>query len=442
MMVRRVVSMSAVAAALVLMLGGCRHRYDNPISKKTDQPDKQLFDKAIDDLEHNRFEVARMEFTTLINAYDSSEYLAKAKLGLADSWFRQGDAHGLAEAEAEYKDFILFYPTMEEAAEAQSKICDIHYDQMEKADRDSQHTIRAEQECKQVLIQFPNSKFAPGVEQKLRNIQQNLADGEMKVAKFYLTKGSLFPAANRLQTLVDNYPLYSDAPLALWYAAQAYGTLGDRWEHQEAALLSKLVHDYPLSPYDESAKERLKELKVPIPEADPVAEARMKYEQENRGHISLLSRFFGAFSQGPNLAYAAKSGTPTMEPMRPEIPANVPAVAAGALGTSGDITVSVPADASALDANPDARTAATPAGNAASAAAAPATNPALPAAAAQTPGDINPAANAAQPAPRQNAGAKTRKRPKISSKPTKAPKKPKGQPASAAPLPSAAAPKQ
>ena len=45
-----------------------------------------------------------------MNTYDTSEYLAKAKLAIADSWFREGGSHGLAQAEAEYKDFILFYP--------------------------------------------------------------------------------------------------------------------------------------------------------------------------------------------------------------------------------------------------------------------------------------------------------------------------------------------
>ena len=83
------------------------------------------------------YEVARITLNTLINTYDTSEYLAKAKLAIADSWYREGGAHGLAQAEAEYKDFILFYPTMEEAAESQWKVCEIHYKQMEKADRDT-----------------------------------------------------------------------------------------------------------------------------------------------------------------------------------------------------------------------------------------------------------------------------------------------------------------
>ena len=146
----------------VLMLAsGCAHKYENPITKDTQQPDKVLFDTSVDDIEHGRYERARLTLQTMMNTYDNSEFLAKAKLAYADSWYREGGSHGLAQAEAEYKDFILFYPQMEEAAEAQEKICKMQYQQMDKADRDPTHAIRAQDECRQLLTQFPNSKFAP-----------------------------------------------------------------------------------------------------------------------------------------------------------------------------------------------------------------------------------------------------------------------------------------
>src|SRR4051812_46157300 len=149
MMVRNTIYKAALLAALAVLLTSCglrRHKYDNRITKDTQQPDKVLFDAAIDDIEHSRFERARLTLQTLMNTYDTSEYLAKAKLAIADSWFREGGAHGLAQAEAEYKDFILFYPTLEESAEAQEKVCMIHYRQMEKPDRDMMHALRAEEE--------------------------------------------------------------------------------------------------------------------------------------------------------------------------------------------------------------------------------------------------------------------------------------------------------
>src|ERR1700694_1003194 len=165
---------------LVTSCGFRRKKYENPITKDTKQPDKVLFDRSIDDIEHGRYEVARITLNTLINTYDQSEFLAKAKLAVADSWFREGGAAGLAQAEAEYKDFILFYPTMEEAAESQNRICMIHYKQMEKADRDPDNALRAEQECRNLLTQFPNSKFAPQTEQRLREIQEVLGEAEMR----------------------------------------------------------------------------------------------------------------------------------------------------------------------------------------------------------------------------------------------------------------------
>src|SRR5580658_957153 len=157
---------------VLLLASGCIKKYDNPITKDTQQPDKVLFDTSVDDIEHGRYERARLTLQTMMNTYDTSEYLAKAKLAVADSWKREGGAHGLAQAEAEYKDFILFYPNMEEAAEAQYKICDMQYQQMDKADRDPVHARLTEVECKDVLLKWPNSHNASMAADKLRQIQE------------------------------------------------------------------------------------------------------------------------------------------------------------------------------------------------------------------------------------------------------------------------------
>src|ERR1700685_4469666 len=210
MMYPRILHNLIAVAALAALLSSCgirRHKYADPIAKVTEQPDKVLFDRAINDIENSRYEIARLTLQTLINTYDSSEYLAKAKLAIADSWFREGGAHGLAQAEAEYKDFELFYPNMEEAAEAQERVCDIHYKQMDKADRDPVHAVRAEDECRQLLLQYPNSKFIPEVQQLLRNIQESIGEGEFQVGYYYHKRGSNPAASNRLQRLVDQYPL-------------------------------------------------------------------------------------------------------------------------------------------------------------------------------------------------------------------------------------------
>ncbi len=73
----------------------------------------------------------------------------------------------------------------------------------------------------------------------------------------------------------------------------------------------------------------------------------------------MFSTMWGIFAKGPGeqIRVAAKSGTPAMTPLHPEVPASVPGspVLAGT-APSADVTVStVPASSSALDTKPDAR---------------------------------------------------------------------------------------
>src|SRR5438105_9588567 len=261
-------SLILLAAMVSLLSTSCfrKKKYENPITKDTLQPDKVLFDKAIADIERSRFEVARLTLNTLMNTYDTSEYLAKAKLLIADSWYREGGSHGMAQAEAEYKDFILFYPNMEESAEAQEKVCMIHYKQMEKADRDPKHALRAEEECRLVLTQFPNSKFAPQAQQLLRNIQEVLAQREYVVGSLYHHKGSFPAAANRLQYVTDQYPLFSSADEALMKLGESYGKMGARFTDKSAAAYARIVKDYPLSPLADEARSRLEQMEHRIAE--------------------------------------------------------------------------------------------------------------------------------------------------------------------------------
>lgn len=395
-MLQRLIRSSVAVSALLVLLSGCgirRHKYDNPINKDTQQPDKVLFDAAIKEIEHSRFDRGRLLLQTLMNTYDTSEYMAKSKLAIADAWYREGGAHGMAQAEAEYKDFILFYPNMEEAAEAQQKICKMQYDQMEKADRDPTHALRAEDECRQLLIQFPNSKFAPQATQMVRNIQEVLADKEFRVGSFYHTKGSFPSAANRLRGVADQFPLYSAADESLWLAADSYQRMGDRFETKQVDALSRLVKDYPLSPHADEAKARLQAMNRPVPEADQVAYARQKYELENRSKRGLMSKVWGPFSGRPDLTASAKSGSPQMTGFRPQIPDTVPATAAGAQTGVTDVTAGVSADPNAINTNPEARAAGAPADNGA-APATPAAAAPMPAAVTRTGVDLNTASEA------------------------------------------------
>jgi outer membrane protein assembly factor BamD len=315
------------AAFSLALLSSCIHKkYETPIAKQTQQPDKILFDSAMHDIERGRYEIARISLQTLMNTYESSEYLAKAKLAIADSWFREGGGNGLAQAEAEYKDFQLFYPQMEESAQAQKRICDIHYKQMDKSDRDVIQTLRAETECKDLITQYPNSKFVPEATQELREVQESLAAHEFAAGDYYHSRSMNPAAANRLNALADQYPLYSGAALALYEAGDSYSKMGPRFRKNASEMFDRIVRDYPTSPQVKLATKRLEEMEMPVPPASQAALERAKWEQENAKKVGIVGKTMSLVKGGPDLSHAARSGAPTMTDPKKTIPYSIPVV--------------------------------------------------------------------------------------------------------------------
>ena len=290
------------------------------ISKSTSadnnaQPDKILYDRAVDDIKHGRHEIGRLNMQTLINTYPDSDYLAKAKLAIADSYYKEGGTSNLALAISGYKDFIVFFPFLPEATYAQMQVAMAHFRQMEKPDRDRTQALDAEEEFQTFLEKYPNDPLAPQARQDLREVQEVLAEGDYRIGYYYYVKGDKRAAATRLLTVTSRYPLYSKSDSALWMM----GDIFEKSEHKEVAAryYTRIVKDYPLSSMVPDAKQKLKELGAPIPQPDPAALAWMK-EEENapRPHSSLIKKPLGLMKNGPTaeLSAAAKYGMPNMEP--------------------------------------------------------------------------------------------------------------------------------
>ena len=101
-MLRKIVF--SIMLATLMLVAGCRHaKVQNPIANvDSKQPDKVLYDRAMDAMKHGKYTVARTLLETLINTYPDSEFIARAKLSVGDSWYAEGGTAALQQAEAEY----------------------------------------------------------------------------------------------------------------------------------------------------------------------------------------------------------------------------------------------------------------------------------------------------------------------------------------------------
>jgi outer membrane protein assembly factor BamD len=229
---------------------------------------------------------------------------------------------------------------MPEAAEAQLKIANIHYQQMEKADRDYTHAKRAEDEYRKMILQFPDSKLVPEAKQRLLEVQEVLGEREFEIGRFYYLRESYPASIARLQSLVDKYPLYSRADEALYLLGQNYeGQIArirsaptcdvhnlprgcareadkaryiDSLSKQAGDAYAKILTRYPIMDRSDDAKRRLAALHQPIPRATKAAVAQNKAEDASRREATTLQKFMGLIKKGPDVAQASKVGDPTL----------------------------------------------------------------------------------------------------------------------------------
>ena len=382
-MSRRISLLVALGTLLALTAACTNKKSVNPLANVgSKQPDKVLFDKAMDAMRHNRFDVARLTLQTLINTYPDSEFIARAKLAVGDSWYAEGGTAALAQAEQEYSDFEIFFPNMPEASEAQLKIANIHYQQMEKADRDYTHAKRAEDEYRKVILQYPDSKLVPEAKQRLLEVQEVLADREFGIGRFYYLRQSYPASIARLQSLVEKYPLYSRADEALYLLGQDYegqlarirsaptcdthdlprGCLreetksryiGDLTKHASEAY-DKILTRYPMMDRSDDAKKRLAALHQPIPRPTKAMVAQNKAELASRNETTMAQKFMGIIKKGPDVAAAAHKGEPTLTDPEPVAATNVVRgeafAAAGVSEKTASVEIVKPDQPSAADA--------------------------------------------------------------------------------------------
>ncbi|RSL17802.1 Beta-barrel assembly machine subunit BamD [Edaphobacter aggregans] len=299
-------------------------------------PDRQLYDKALDATKKGHFDVARLTLQTLLNTYPDSQYQMKAKLAIADSWYREGGTAALTQAESEYKDFITFFPNAPEAAEAQMRVGDIYFRQLDKPDRDYSKAVHAQEEYRLMLQQFPESTLVPQAKQRLREVQEVLATRESDIASYYASRENWPATIARYQTVVDTYPLFShmdDVLVGLGdsYEAEARfirnmklpedakARLEKIYDERAADAYRKVVLEHSASAHVEDARDRLAAMNLPIPNPTPEQAAASAALENSRRQYALKDRAKLLILRQPDVVMAARDGEPPLADPKPTL---------------------------------------------------------------------------------------------------------------------------
>ena len=254
-----------IIAAIALTLGACRHGGPRPIRPAVDPEltkltKEQVFDRGEEQFARKKYQRARTYYSYIYENYPNDPLGRRALLRVADTYYAQGDAVNLVEAQYKYRDFINRYPGSDRADYAMLQIAMVGYKQMERPDRDQQKTREAVEKFNDMIKAFPNSALRPEAEKRLQDALDRLAKHEHIIARFYIKRGSYQAAILRLNGLVDAYPNYRERDAVFYDLGTALAGLGRKAEAR--LYFERVISEFPKSDYADKAKRRLDQMKA------------------------------------------------------------------------------------------------------------------------------------------------------------------------------------
>lgn len=253
-------------------LKGDGDKYEDLTGTVAPGRDRELFEEAAKQIRKGNHETGRLLFNTIITTYPDSTFLPMAKLAIADSFYLEGTSSALIQAAAAYQDWLTFFPTHPLSDRVMLKIGECDMRQMGLPDRQITNARRAEQRLKAGLQQFPNSMIRNRFEERLQEVQENLAMHDLGVGNFYYGRyknqnGGLKGAQSRYREIVQKYPKFSRMDEVLFKLADTY--VQEEEPDEAAKYLQRVVRDYPNCDFAERAKEQLTVIGGTVPQPDP-----------------------------------------------------------------------------------------------------------------------------------------------------------------------------
>ena len=171
---KKLILIGAAAMMVVLITGGCGKKKDLSLSPEDMGTDKEIYEKAKKRIRSNP-EKARLLFKEVMHLYPDSIYARRAKIGIADSYYRQKDAAALVMAAAEYQEYVNLYPNSPDAVYAKYQIAMCYTRQMKSAGRDQTNTHKAIKALENMIRQYPGTNEAEEAKKQLEKARQRLA---------------------------------------------------------------------------------------------------------------------------------------------------------------------------------------------------------------------------------------------------------------------------
>lgn len=215
---------------------------------------QKLYAAAKDNLNEGDFEKAIKLYETLESRYPYGRYAQQAQLEIAYAYYKDNEPiSAIAACDRFIKlhpnhpnvDYAYYLKGLANFVEDESLLSQLSNQDM--AERDPKAARDSFLSFKELITRFPESKYAPDAQARMKYLVNAIAGNEVFVAKYYLRREAYIAAANRAKSVVNGYPEAPAVEEALAVMVVAYDKLGINDLRDDALRVLKL--NYPKSKY-------------------------------------------------------------------------------------------------------------------------------------------------------------------------------------------------
>lgn len=238
---------AALVALAAAVLGACSSSSKNPIDPN--DPNR-LYAEAKEELSNGAYERAIKGFEKVEAAASGTLLGQQALLDQAYAQWRSGER---VTALATTDRFLRLHPSSPAYDYALYLRGLINFNDslglfgfisgQRLSERDQRASREAHQSFKQLVEQFPESRYTPDARVRMDYIVNMLADHEVQVARYYFRRGAYLAAANRAKQAITEYSQVPVAEDALVLMVLSYDRLGLNELRDDAQRV--LVQNFP-----------------------------------------------------------------------------------------------------------------------------------------------------------------------------------------------------
>ena len=221
-------------------------------------PVGQLYEEGERLLQSGRYDQARETFARLAERHPESDLVPVATFLVGEAYYRAEDYEKAAK---EFDHFVTLYPSHAIADLGQYRLARTYFDQIPIVERDQGVTGRALAEFQRLIRLYPESRYAPDAIAKIETCRLRLAEKELWVADYYMTRNNLQAALQRYDAVLKDFSRTGAVPETLYRKADLLIRLGKTDEAQ--AVLRRLVEQYPQSDWSARGRQRQTRLTTP-----------------------------------------------------------------------------------------------------------------------------------------------------------------------------------